>query len=77
MLSFLLYLVVLVVCYLTPKLCFIITRIVHLIIFNLSQVDLVEIKTEFKNKTGRTLKTAIEDEMKGDLEKLLLMIVGD
>ena len=41
------------------------------------QVDLADIKTEYKKKTGQTLKATIQNELKGDLEKLLLQIVGD
>ena len=45
--------------------------------FNSFQVDLADIKSEFQKKTGKTLKAAIQDELKGDLEQLLLKIIGD
>ena len=46
-------------------------------VFNSYQVDLAEIKTEFQKKTGKTLQAAIQDELKGDLEQLLLQIIGN
>lgn len=47
------------------------------IILNSFQIDLAEIKTEYEKKTGKTLKAEVQDELKGDLEKLLLQIIGD
>ena len=46
-------------------------------VFNSFQVDLADVKSEFQKKTGKTLKAAIQDELKGDLEQLLLQIIGD
>lgn len=46
-------------------------------VFNSFQVDLADIKSKFLKKTGKTLKTAIQDEIKGDLEQLVLQIIGD
>lgn len=46
-------------------------------VFNSFQMDLADIKSEFQKKTGKTLKAVIQDELKGDLEQLLLQIIGD
>ncbi|XP_068684036.1 uncharacterized protein [Montipora foliosa] len=53
------------------------TKDVIRVVITRSEVDLAEIKTEYQKKTGVTLKQVIEDQMKGDIEKLLLQIVGD
>ncbi|KAL9954885.1 hypothetical protein ACROYT_G042470 [Oculina patagonica] len=47
------------------------------IVVTRSEIDLAEIKTEYEKKTGKTLKAAVQDELKGDLEKLLLQIIGE
>ncbi|XP_051876328.1 annexin A1a [Pristis pectinata] len=41
-----------------------------------SEVDLKDIKVEYKAKFGKTLYTAIKDETKGDYEKILLALCG-
>lgn len=53
------------------------SKTVTRVVVTRSEVDLAEVKTEYQKKTGQTLRTAIENELKGDLEKLLLQIVGD
>lgn len=47
------------------------------VVITRSEVDLAEIKTEYQKKTGVSLKQAIEDNLKGDLEKLLLQMIGN
>lgn len=41
------------------------------------QIDLADIKAEYEKMKGIRLKQVIEDRLKGDLEKLLLQILGD
>ena len=41
------------------------------------QIDLADIKAEYEKMKGIPLKQVIEDRLKGDLEKLLLQILGD
>ena len=41
------------------------------------QVDLAQIRTEFEKKTGQSLKDVVVKKMKGDLEKLLLQLLGN
>ena len=41
------------------------------------QIDLADIKAEYEKIKGIPLKQVIEDRLKGDLEKLLLQILGD
>ncbi|XP_022810237.1 uncharacterized protein LOC111347232 [Stylophora pistillata] len=53
------------------------SKAVTRVVVSRSEVDLAEIKTEYQKKTGKSLRTAVENELKGDLEKLLLQIVGD
>ncbi|XP_069786980.1 annexin A1a [Narcine bancroftii] len=47
------------------------------IICSRSEVDLMDIKMEYKAKYGKTLNSAIKDETKGDYEKILLALCGD
>lgn len=44
---------------------------------NFFQIDLADIKAEYEKMKGIPLKQVIEDRLKGDLEKLLLQILGD
>ncbi|XP_072137616.1 annexin A1a [Mobula birostris] len=46
------------------------------IVVSRSEVDLKDIKVEYKAKFGKTLNTAIKDETKGDYEKILLSLCG-
>ena len=41
------------------------------------QIDLAQIRTEFEKKTGQSLKDVVVKKMKGDLEKLLLQLLGN
>lgn len=41
------------------------------------QTDLADIKTQYEKKTGQPLKEVVAKKMKGDLEKILLQIVGN
>ena len=41
------------------------------------QIDLADIKAEYEKMKGIPLKQVIDDRLKGDLEKLLLQILGD
>lgn len=41
------------------------------------QIDLADIKAEYEKMKGIPLKQVIEDRLRGDLEKLLLQILGD
>lgn len=41
------------------------------------QVDLAEIKTQYEKKTGQPLKEVVVKKMKGDLEKILLQLLGN
>lgn len=42
-----------------------------------SETDLADIKTQYEKKTGQPLKEVVVKKMKGDLEKILLQILGD
>ncbi|CAH3147838.1 unnamed protein product [Porites lobata] len=42
-----------------------------------AEVDLAQIRTEFEKKTGQSLKDVVVKKMKGDLEKLLLQLLGN
>jgi len=53
------------------------SKAVTRIVVTRSEMDLADIKSEFQKKTGKTLKAVIQDELKGDLEQLLLQIIGD
>ncbi|XP_059825690.1 annexin A1a [Hypanus sabinus] len=46
------------------------------IIISRSEVDLKDIKVEYKAKFGKTLYNAIKEETKGDYEKILLSLCG-
>ena len=45
--------------------------------FDLLQNDLAEIKTQYAKKTGQPLKEVVVKKMKGDLEKILLQLLGN
>ncbi|XP_036454243.1 annexin A1-like [Colossoma macropomum] len=51
-------------------------KILTRILVSRSEVDLVQIKQEYKNKYGKTLYKDILDDTKGDYEKILLALVG-
>lgn len=42
-----------------------------------AEIDLAQIRTEFEKKTGQSLKDVVVKKMKGDLEKLLLQLLGN
>ncbi|XP_078351007.1 uncharacterized protein LOC144635783 isoform X2 [Oculina patagonica] len=42
-----------------------------------SETDLAEIKTQYEKKTGQPLKEVVVKKMKGDLEKILLQLLGN
>ncbi|KAM7451307.1 hypothetical protein ABFA07_000987 [Porites harrisoni] len=47
------------------------------VVISRSEIDLADIKAEYEKMKGIPLKQVIEDRLKGDLEKLLLQILGD
>uniref|UniRef100_A0AAR2JES9 Annexin n=1 Tax=Pygocentrus nattereri TaxID=42514 RepID=A0AAR2JES9_PYGNA len=51
-------------------------KILTRILVSRSEVDLVQIKQEYKKKYGKTLYKDILDDTKGDYEKILLTLVG-
>ncbi|XP_036454242.1 annexin A1a [Colossoma macropomum] len=51
-------------------------KILTRILVSRSEVDLVQIKQEYKKKYGKTLYKDILDDTKGDYEKILLALVG-
>ena len=51
--------------------------VLNLLLIYPFQVDLVEIKAEYEKMKGLPLKQVIESRLKGDLEALLLQILGD
>ncbi|XP_017572179.1 annexin A1a [Pygocentrus nattereri] len=51
-------------------------KILTRIMVSRSEVDMVQIKQEYKKKYGKTLYKDILDDTKGDYEKILLAIVG-
>jgi len=46
------------------------------IIVSRSELDLLNIKTKYYKKFGRTLEAAVKSETSGDYRKLLLLILG-
>uniref|UniRef100_A0A3B1JMI1 Annexin n=1 Tax=Astyanax mexicanus TaxID=7994 RepID=A0A3B1JMI1_ASTMX len=51
-------------------------KVLTRILVSRSEVDLVQIKQEYKKKYGKTLYKDILDDTKGDYEKILLALVG-
>ncbi|KAI4899938.1 hypothetical protein NFI96_016212 [Prochilodus magdalenae] len=51
-------------------------KILTRILVSRSEVDMVQIKQEYKKKYGKTLYKDILDDTKGDYEKILLALVG-
>ena len=41
------------------------------------QIDLADIKSQYEKKTGQLLKDVVAKKMKGDLEKILLQLLGN
>lgn len=48
-----------------------------IVLVNYFQTDLAEIKTQYEKKTGQPLKEVVVKKMKGDLEKILLQLLGN
>ncbi|XP_015774865.1 PREDICTED: ribosome-binding protein 1-like isoform X8 [Acropora digitifera] len=54
-----------------------ISKTVTRIIVTRAEVDLAKIRAEYEKKTGQNLRDVIVKKMKGDLEKLLLQLLGN
>lgn len=53
------------------------SKIVTRVLVTRSEVDLADIKTQYQKKTGQPLKDVVAKKMKGDLEKILLQLLGN
>lgn len=53
------------------------SKTVTRIILTRAEVDLAKIRAEYEKKTGQNLRDVIVKKMKGDLEKLLLQLLGN
>lgn len=53
------------------------SKTVTRIIVTRAEVDLAKIRAEYEKKTGQNLRDVIVKKMKGDLEKLLLQLLGN
>ncbi|RMX43838.1 hypothetical protein pdam_00017851 [Pocillopora damicornis] len=53
------------------------SKITTRVLVTRSEIDLADIKSQYEKKTGQLLKDVVAKKMKGDLEKILLQLLGN